>query len=104
MTEQQTDDRGRLTAPSQDVDLAIRKTVRQELQARRDFWSHAFCYAVVNAVVVATWLMTGSGYFWPAWLIGLWGVGLLMHAWNTFVVRPVSDEDVEAELRRRRLR
>ena len=39
--------------------------------------------------VRARWLLTGSGgYFWPAWVLAGWGVGLLLHADETFLHRP----------------
>lgn len=79
-----------------------RDRVRKRLQERRDFGSHVVVFVVVNAFLVAAWAITGSGYFWPAWVLAAWGIGLVLHAWETFVHRPVTEADVEAELRRRR--
>jgi len=79
-----------------------RERVRKRLQDRRDFGSHVVVFVVVNAFLVAAWAITGSGYFWPAWVLAAWGIGLVLHAWETFVHRPVTEADVEAELRRRR--
>ena len=45
---------------------------------------------------------TGAGYFWPAWVLGCWGAGLVLHAWEAFVRRPITDSDIDAELRRHR--
>jgi hypothetical protein len=75
---------------------------RKRVTERRDFGSHVVVYAVVNGVFIVIWALTGGGYFWPAWMLGLWGIGLVLHAWEAFVRRPVTDEDVEAELRRQR--
>ncbi|MGE3621627.1 MAG: 2TM domain-containing protein [Acidimicrobiia bacterium] len=75
---------------------------RKQVTARRDFGSHVVAYVVVNAFMVLVWALTGAGYFWPAWILGGWGIGLVLHAWETFVRRPVTDADVEAELRRAR--
>ena len=76
------------------------KEARTRVTQRRDFGSHVVAFVVVNAAVVLIWALTGGGYFWPAWLLGLWGIGLVLHAWDTFVRRPVTEADVEAELRR----
>lgn len=73
---------------------------RRRVTERRDFGSHVVVYVVVNTAVICIWAFTGAGYFWPAWLIGAWGIGLVLHAWATFFQRPVTDADVEAELRR----
>ena len=42
------------------------------------------------------------GYFWPAWVIGCWGIGLVLHAWETFLRRPITDADVDNEIGRQR--
>jgi uncharacterized ion transporter superfamily protein YfcC len=73
---------------------------RKRVTDRREFGSHLVVYVVVNAFVVLIWAVTSSGYFWPAWLIGCWGIGLVLHAWDVFFKRPVTDADVQAELRR----
>jgi hypothetical protein len=79
---------------------AEREQVRKRLQDRRDFGSHLVVFVVVNAFLIAAWATTGSGYFWPAWVLASWGIGLVLHAWETFVHRPVTEADVDAELRR----
>ena len=73
---------------------------RKRVTDRRDFGSHLVVYVVVNAFLVFVWALTGAGYFWPAWVLGCWGIGLVLHAWEAFVRRPVTDADVEAELQR----
>jgi hypothetical protein len=78
------------------------RQARKRVGDRRDFTSHVVAYVVVNAGFVLVWLLTGAGYFWPAWLIGLWGVGLVLHGWDVLFRQPITDADVEAELRDRR--
>jgi len=46
--------------------------------------------------------MTGGGYFWPAWVIAGWGVGLVLHGWEVFVRRPITEADIEQEMRKAR--
>jgi hypothetical protein len=79
-----------------------RKEARRRLQERRDFVSHLVAYLVINGFLIAVWAFTGAGYFWPAWVLAAWGVGLVLHAWETFGRRPITDADVEAEIRRQR--
>jgi hypothetical protein len=75
---------------------------RRRVTDRREFSTHLLVYLVVNAFLIGVWAFTGAGYFWPAWVLGGWGIGLVLHAWQTFVRQPVTDADVEAELRRKR--
>ncbi len=69
---------------------------------RRQFGAHLVAYLVVNAGLVFVWLATGAGYFWPAWVLGGWGIGLVLHGWEVFLHRPITDSDIEAELQRQR--
>ena len=77
-----------------------RTRIRSRLQARRDFGSHLAAYVVFNGCLIAIWALTGGGYFWPAWVLGIWGAGLLLHAWETFGHRPITEADIDAEMRR----
>ena len=73
----------------------------RRLIARRDFVSHLLAYVLVNTFLIGVWVLGGAGYFWPAWVIGAWGVGLVLHARDVFVRRPLTEADIDAEVRRR---
>lgn len=79
-----------------------RAEARRRLQAKREFVSHAVTFVVVNGLIVGGWAVTGAGYFWPAWVMAIWGVGLVLHGWELFWRRPISEADVDRELGRRR--
>lgn len=81
---------------------AERAVIRKRLENRREFGSHLVTYIVVNTVIVGIWAVTGLGYFWPAWVLGGWGVGLILHGWEAYFHRPVTEADVDAEIRRHR--
>jgi hypothetical protein len=70
----------------------------KRLSDRRDYVSHLVSYAVVNLALIAVWFFTGRGYFWPAWILGCWGMGLLLHAWALWGRRPITEEDVRREM------
>ena len=91
------------TGPAGEAGTGItseRERARQHVQARRDFASHVVAYIVINAFLVGAWALTGGGYFWPAWVLAGWGAALALHAWDAFVRRPITDADVDTELRR----
>ena len=79
-----------------------RDEARKRVEARRAFGSHLVSFVVVNAFLVGIWAFTGAGYFWPAWVIGGWGIGLVLHAWEAFVRRPITEADIDRELMRHR--
>ncbi len=80
-------------------DATPREAARRRLTARRDLGSNAVAYLFVNAALVVIWALSG-GYFWPGWVLGLWGVGLALHAWEAFVRRPITEADIDAEVER----
>jgi hypothetical protein len=77
-----------------------REMARKRVQAKRDFASHLVAYVVINAFFIGVWAITGGGYFWPAWVLACWGAGLVLHAWDVYWRRPITESDVDTELRR----
>jgi 2TM domain-containing protein len=80
----------------------LRSEAMRRLKERREFQTHLVTYVLVNAVLVAIWATTGQGYFWPGWVLGGWGIGLVLHAWTAFFQRPITDADLEREVERLR--
>lgn len=77
---------------------ARREVALKRLKARREFWQHVGVYVLVNALLVVVWAVTGDGgYFWPMWPLLGWGIGLVLHAWETFQ-RPISEEAIRKEM------
>jgi uncharacterized ion transporter superfamily protein YfcC len=82
------------------TDESPRSAAIERLKNRRSFGQHVVTYVVVNAMLIAIWAATGAGYFWPAWVLGFWGIGLVMHAWTAFLQKPITEDDIEREIRR----
>jgi hypothetical protein len=78
---------------------ATRTEARKRIEKRRNLAGGLIAYVVLNAGLIAIWATTGRGYFWPGWVLTLWGVGLLL-GWFDSLRRPVSDADIEAEVRK----
>jgi hypothetical protein len=79
-----------------------RERALKRIQGRRDLFSHLITYLVVNASLIAVWAMSGGGYFWPGWVLACWAAGLVLHAWDVFWRRPITDAEIDAELHRHR--
>ena len=80
-----------------------RRLALKRVRARRDLATHVVSYVVVNAFLVLVWWITApDGYFWPIWVIGGWGIGLALNVWEVFGRRPITEADIDRELRRGR--
>lgn len=77
-----------------------RREARRRIEARRGFTANVVAYVVINLALIGVWAVSGGGYFWPAWVLLGWGVGIVFHAWDTFFKRPVTEADIDEELRR----
>ena len=80
---------------------ALRERAVQRLKKQRDFRTHLFVYLLVNGFVVLIWAMTDSGgFFWPAFPIGFWGIGLLLNGWDAYRHEEFSEADIQKEMNR----
>ena len=77
-----------------------RDAARERIQKRRNLQGGFVAYVVINAFLVGVWAFGGGGYFWPAWIIGGWGVAMVLGLWD-YLRGPVTEADVDDELRRR---
>jgi 2TM domain len=87
-------------APGNEEEL--RKLAIVRLKKKRDFGTHVVLYVVVNAMLVAIWAFTGSGFFWPIFAILGWGIGIAANAWDVYGRRPITEEQVLRETERLR--
>ncbi len=96
--------------PSSDAEDAAteREDSRRRVQAGREFESHFVAYLMVNAVLVAVWVVTGAGYFWPGWVIAAWGAALVLYDGYVYLAnalrRPNERSRRSVHRRRRRAR
>lgn len=66
---------------------ATHGNVSQETgHARRKFYEHLGIYLVVNAVLCALDILTGTDKLWFYWVLGGWGIGIVAHAMSAFGV------------------
>jgi hypothetical protein len=89
---------GEMTEDSTD----FRNLALTRVRKRRDFTSHVVSYCIINAFLIGLWAITGAGYFWPAWVMLGWGVGLVFNAYDVFFKRPITEDDIQREMRRMR--
>ena len=78
-----------------------RDLARKRIQKRRNLQGGFVAYLVFNAFFVGVWAFTGAGYLWPVWVLGGWGVAMTLGMWDHFR-GPITEDDVDEELRRGR--
>ena len=105
---------GRPTSEQLDaVDPTVDRTGREvdlrgralgQLKKKSDFRVHLLIYALVNAMLVLIWWMTGAGFFWPIFPLAGWGIGVVANAIDAFVLDEPTEEQIVSEMERLRRR
>ncbi|MGZ4385032.1 MAG: 2TM domain-containing protein [Gaiellaceae bacterium] len=90
----------------------LREAAVASLKRKRRFVQDAYGYVTVNGVLWLIWALTdrssGGSMPWPAWVSAVWGFLLAMDAWRAFgpwprsLHRPITEADIEREIRRSR--
>ncbi len=80
----------------------LREAAIHQLKKQHEFGRHVVSYVVVNAMLILIWYFTGHSYFWPAWVLGGWGIGLALNAWDVYGRRPISEDEIRREMDRQR--
>lgn len=83
-------------------ELTDREQARKRVEKKHKFRGDVVAYVIVNLFLIGIWAVTGFGYFWPGWVLAGWGVLLLLDAWNVYFRRPVTEAEVDEELRSNR--
>jgi uncharacterized membrane protein len=78
-------------------DDEIREIATKRVRARRGFYWHLIVYIVINLMLIGIWYFTGRGYFWPAWVLFGWGIGLVFNALHVFTKSDIGSERAAIE-------
>lgn len=92
-----TAEHGSLIASTGDTE---RDRARTRVERKRKLRADFVAYVVINTALIVAWAATGFGYFWPGWVLGFWAVFMLLDAWNLHD-RPVTDDEIDEEMRHR---
>jgi 2TM domain len=82
------------------ADEDLRERAIAKLKKRSDFGAHLLVYLLVNAALVGIWAVTGAGFFWPAFPLLAWGIGVVMNAWDVYLRQPPSEDRIRQEMER----
>jgi len=82
--------------------VELRTKAVERITHKRAFVGHVVLYVIVNAGLWIVWAANGANTndLWPAWVSGGWLVFLLLDAYKVYKERPISDQQVQEEIRR----
>jgi hypothetical protein len=80
----------------------LREQALRRIRKRRDFKTHLFIYAIVNACLWGIWAATGAGFPWPVFPMLAWGIGVGANAWDVYLRPPITEREVQDEMQRLR--
>ena len=92
-----------MEASQQDSDL--RHQAMAQLKRKQEFKAAIAAYVVVNAFLWIIWAVSddrgdANGVPWPLWVTAFWGLGMVLSAWNVYGQKPISNTDVDEEMRK----
>ncbi|CAN5703969.1 hypothetical protein BH10ACT3_BH10ACT3_07370 [soil metagenome] len=82
---------------------AARQDALNRVQAKRAFTAGLATYVIINVFLWILWAVTNDGDGgtpWPLWVTLGWGFGMALGAWGLYGRKPISDADIDKEMRR----
>ena len=77
----------------------IYEEASKRVKDRRRFYGGLTTYLIVNGVLVVIWALSGQGYPWFLWPLGIWGIFVLGDYLRIFVFGKRSDQQaIEKEI------
>jgi hypothetical protein len=76
-----------------------REWARKRIERKYKLRGDVVAYVVVNLFLIGAWAVTGRGDFWPGWVLGVWGLFLLLDVMKLYGDRPITEADIDEELR-----
>ncbi len=70
----------------------IYEEARTRVKQKRGFLGHLMSYLSINAVLVIIWALSGRGYMWFLWPMGVWGAFVVLNFLDVFLVRGSMSE------------
>ncbi len=62
--------------------------VQKYVSSLKNFYGELSSYILVVTISLIIWLISGGGYFWPIWVILIWGIVLFLKASKLHIINP----------------
>lgn len=100
------------TNATEHADAELREAAIASVKRKRKFLQDALGYITVNGVLWLIWALTDrstdGSIPWPAWISIIWGFLLAIDGWRAYgrwpasLHRPISEADIQRELKHTR--
>ncbi|WP_298665301.1 2TM domain-containing protein [uncultured Methanofollis sp.] len=67
----------------------------RQVKEIKDFYGHLAVYIIINTMLFLINWFTSPTTWWFYWVVIFWGIGLLVHAYSTFVEEGFFGRDWE---------
>ena len=84
-------------------DAAAEQEALEYVRDIKAFYNHLIVFGVTCLALVVLNLIVSPGYFWAKWALLGWGVGVVLHAINTFEIVNILSPDWERRQVEKRL-
>lgn len=80
----------------------LRQRAVASLRAKQGFWYSLTSWIVLSLFFTVIWLLSGQGYFWPAWPIAGIAIGVAFAGFNAYGPSRggLSESKIQDEMRR----
>jgi 2TM domain len=82
------------------IEREVRAKAVKRVRVKLGFYWHALIFALVNSAIVAINLHYTPQHIWFVWPLGGWGAALLLQAFATFGGQGMTEDMVQAEIKR----
>ncbi len=88
--------------PTSEEDL--RKEAVKSIKRKQGFKQTVFAYVVVNLALIGIWAIGGTdNFFWPVFVIGGWGIGLVFQGYDAYGRRhTIGEDEISSEMQKLR--
>ncbi|APV44681.1 2TM domain-containing protein [Dehalogenimonas formicexedens] len=74
----------------------ILEEAKRRVKKKREFLGHLGSYVAINAVLIVIWALSGQGYKWFLWPLGIWGVFVVWNFLDVYVFRTTFQSEKSA--------